>query len=238
MVGLTLEDLKSWKRLCCIITVLGGFQFMLITFIAMFFYPDGYSFTEDYFSYLGTTVNVKTGSPNNISRVLFLIACVVAGVSLIPFWIVITTLFTESKFMRYISLFGSIIGAISSVFLMGVGIYAENTHYFLHSSSAKMFFLFFIIAILTYSFAILLNSEYQNIYSFIGIVFSITIITIIIILYVFRYSIQISVITQKIIVYGFCLWAVLQISNVWKEHGIPFNFKRLLGRSIKRYFFK
>ena len=235
MTGLTLEHLKSWKRLCCIIIVLGGFQFILLTFIAMFFYPGGYSFTEDYFSDLGTTVNVKTGSPNDISRVLFLIACVVAGASLIPFWIVMSTLFTESKFTKYISLFGTIMGAISSLFLMGVGIYPANIHYSLHTMSAKMFFVFFIIAILVYSFVILLNSEYQNIYSFIGIVFSLSSI---ISLYIFRSSIHISAIMQKIIVYGFCLWAVLQISNVWKEYGIPFNFKRLLGRTIKKIFLK
>ncbi len=230
---LTLELLKSWKRVSCIIIVLGGFQFILLTFIAMFFYPGGYSFTEDYFSNLGTTVNVKTGSPNVISRVLFLIACVVVGASLIPFWVVLTALFTESKLTYYISLFGSIIGVGSSISLMGVGIFAEDTQYFLHSTSAKMFFIFMMIAILTFSTAILLNSEYPNIYSFVGIVFSISSITF---LYVFRYSIQISVIMQKIIVYGFCLWAVLQISNVWKEYGIPLNFKRLLGRSIKKIF--
>ena len=232
---LTLELLKSWKRLCCIAIVLGGFQFILLTFIAMIFYPGGYSFTEDYFSNLGTTVNVKTGSPNGISRVLFLIACVVVGASLIPFWVVLMALFTESKLTFYISLFGSIIGVASSLFLMGIGIFAWDTQYFLHSTLANMFFIFIIIAMLTYSTAILLNSEYPNIYSFVGIVFSISSI---IFLSVFSYSVIISVIMQKIIVYGFILWAVLQISNVWKEYGIPFNFKRLLGRSIKKIFLK
>ncbi|MFX1338978.1 MAG: DUF998 domain-containing protein, partial [Promethearchaeota archaeon] len=157
---LTLELLKSWKRLSCIITMIGGFQFILLTFIAMIFYPGGYSFTEDYFSNLGTTVNVNTGAPNGISRIMFLIACVTVGASLIPFWVVLTVLFTKSKLTFYISLFGSIIGVTSSIFLMGVGIFAEDTQYFLHSLSARMFFILIMIAILTYSCTILLNYEY------------------------------------------------------------------------------
>jgi len=220
---LTLELLKSWKRLSCIITMIGGFQFILLTFIAMIFYHGGYSFTEDYFSNLGTTVNVNTGAPNGISRILFLIACVVVGASLIPFWAVLTVLFTKSKLTFYISLFGSVIGVASSIFLMGIGIFAEDTQYFLHSLLARMFFIFIMIAILTYSFAILLNSEYPNAYSFVGIVFSISSIYF---LYLFRFSVEISVIMQKIIVYGFCLWTVLQISRVWKKYGIPLNNKK------------
>ncbi|MFX0071145.1 MAG: DUF998 domain-containing protein [Candidatus Hermodarchaeota archaeon] len=211
---LTLELLKSWKRIFCIATLLGGFQFILLTFIAMFFYPDGYSFTQDYFSYLGTTINIKTGSSNIVSRILFIIACVVAGATLIPFWIVSSTMFNKSTLLRYIRKVGSLMGIISSVFLMGVGVFAEDANYFLHSSSAKLFFTFVIIAILIHSFAILLDSDYQNIYSFTGIAFCITSV---ILLYVFRSSIVINIIMQKVIVYGFCIWVVVQISKIWKN---------------------
>jgi hypothetical membrane protein len=229
------DNFKLWKSLACIITLLGGFQFILLTFLAMLFYPDGYSFTTDYFSYLGTTINMKTGSPNIISRMLFLIACVVVGASLIPFWIVISTLFSESKFNQYISISGSVMGIISSVCLIGIGIFAEDTHYLVHTSLAKMFFSFIIIAILIYSFAILLNSRYHNINSFIGIAFSISVI---VFLYIFRNSIQMNIIMQKVIVYGYCAWVVLQISQIWKTIGIPLNYEKLLGRPIKRFFFR
>lgn len=212
MVTLKIEDLKAWKRLSCIISLFGGLQFIIVTFLAMFFYPDGYSFTEDYFSYLGTTVNLRTGAPNDVSRLMFVIACVVAGACLIPFWIVIATLFNESKIMKTLSLFGSLLGIISCPFLMGVGIYAGDTEYSLHVLSTRTFFLLFAAAILIYSIAILFNAEYQTIYSIIGIAFSI-----IIVLFVLRFFIQINVIMQKIIVYGFCLWALLQITKIWKQ---------------------
>ena len=229
------DNLKVWKSLACIITLLGGFQFILLSFIAMLFYPDGYSFTADYFSYLGTTINMKTGSPNLVSRILFLIACVVVGASLIPFWIVISTLFSESRLNKYISISGSIMGIISSVCLMGVGIFAEDTHYIVHISLAQMFFSFILIAVIIYSFAILLNPTYHNIYSLIGIGSSISII---ILLYIFRNSMLMNVLLQKIIVYGYCAWVVLQISQIWKVIGIPLNYKKLLGRPIKRFFYR
>ncbi|TFG13411.1 MAG: hypothetical protein EU535_04980 [Promethearchaeota archaeon] len=233
MVNLKIENLKTWKTIACVITLAGGFQFILLTFIAMFFYPDGYSFTGDYFSYLGTTVNLKTGSPNTISRILFFTACVIVGASLIPFWLVISTVFTETNLLKYIGISGSITGIISSICLMGVGIFAEDTHYVIHTSLAKMFFSFIIIAILIYSFAILLNSAYHNIYSLIGIAFSISVI---LMLYIFRNSMLMNIIMQKVIVYGYCAWVTLHIFEILKKIGITFNYKKSIGNSIKKIF--
>ena len=212
MDGLKLDDLKSWKRLSCIIALLGGMQFIIITFIAaIFFYPDGYSFTEDYISYLGTTVNVRTGSNNLISSVLFVIACVTVGASLIFFWIVMTTIFDDNKIMKIFSYIGSLLGLISSPLIMGVGIFPGNTHHFEHAFSATYFFLSFAGAIFFYSIAILLKKDYSNIYAFVGFVFSI-----IVGLIILRIFIQYNPIIQKVIVYGYILWAAFQITKIWK----------------------
>ncbi len=210
---LSLENLKSWKRVCCLITVLGELQFIVVTFIAMLFYPDGYSFTVNYFSHLGTTVTVR-GKPNTVSRVLFLIAFMITGVVLIPFWIVITTLFSDKKTTRYISLLGSTLGVISSPFLMGIAIFPGDTQYDLHSLSTRAFFLLFAFAIAIYSVAILLNRDYQNFYAYIGIAFFIVIV-----LFIFRFFTSIGAIMQKIIVYCFIIWAAIQTVKVWKVSG-------------------
>jgi hypothetical membrane protein len=95
---------------------------------------------------------------------------------------------------------------------MGIGIYAGDTQHTLHALSARMYFLLFAAAILIYSIAILFNRDYPKIYSMIGIVFSILIV-----LYILSFFIQINAIMQKIIVYGFCLWALLQITIIWKQ---------------------
>ena len=177
----------------------------------MLLYPDGYSFVDHYISHLGTTKTVN-GSSNTIPRILFVITCVVAGISLIPFWIVITTLFLDAPLMKYISLLGSTLGLISSPFIMALAIFAADTHGPEHAITTRIFFLLFAAAILIYSIAILLNSEFQNSFSFIGIGFAI-----IIVLFIFGYFSIINVIMQKIIVYGFILWSVIQVIKVWKE---------------------
>ncbi|TFF99680.1 MAG: hypothetical protein EU540_06320 [Promethearchaeota archaeon] len=212
MVGLKLDDLKSWKRLSCIIALLGGMQFIIITIIAaIFFYPDGYSFTEDYISYLGTTVNVRTGSNNIISSILFAVTCLVVGLSLIFFWIVMTTIFDDDIITQIFSYLGSFLGYISSLLIMGVGIFPGNTHLSEHAFSATYFFLSFAGAIFFYSIAILLKKDYSNIYAIVGFVFSI-----IVGLIILRIFFQYNPIMQKVIVYGYILWAALQITKIWK----------------------
>ena len=47
----------------CIFAVIGALQFIIITFISMFTYPDGYDFFGHYFSDLGTTMT-RNGIPN------------------------------------------------------------------------------------------------------------------------------------------------------------------------------
>jgi len=205
-----LEKIKSWKQIACIFAIIGAVQFIIITFIAMLLYADGYSFTGHYISHLGTTKTVK-GSPNTIPRILFIITCVIAGISLIPFWIVITTLFLDSPLMKYVSLLGSTLGLISTPFIMALAIYAADTHGPEHSITTRIFFLLFAAAILIYSIAILLNSDYQNSFSFVGIAFSI-----IIVLFIFGYFRFMNIIMQKIIVYGFIVWASIQVIKVWK----------------------
>ena len=212
MVKIKVEDLKSWKKLSCLTSVLGGLFFIIITIISMVFYPGGYSFFYDYFSTLGASKSLNTHEPNPVSSVLFTIACVVVGISLIPFWIVVTTLFKDKSITKYLSYIGSIIGFISSPSLIGVGIFPTDTASLEHLISSRFFFLSFATAIMIYSIAIILNDDYQKMYAFIGFGFSIFIV-----LFVFRVFALINPLAQKIIVYGFVAWAFLQIEKIWKN---------------------
>ena len=211
MNNLKLEYLISWKRLSCLIAVFGGVQFVILTLIAMFLYPDGYSFAEDYLSHLGTTITYDNFSPNMICRILFLVACVLAGVSLIPFWIAMTTLFKESEIAKYFGYIGSFLGLISSPLLMAVGIFPGDTHYIEHAFSARYFFMLFALAILVCSIAILLKDDYHNVYAFVGFAFSILIL-----LYTSGFFAPINSLMQKVIIYGFISWSALQITRIWR----------------------
>ncbi len=213
MTRLNFESLKSWKRLACLIAVIGTLQMIVLTLIAMILYTDGYSFSDHYFSHLGLT-HTPNGSNNTICQILFVIALVGAAISLIPFWIVITTIFSDLEGIKYLSYFGSILGLLSSPFLIGVAIFPGDTYGALHSMSARNFFLLFAVAILVYSIAIFFNKDYQNIYAIVGIIFSV-----IIVLFIFRFFSAINPIMQKTIIYCFCLWGAFQITKIWKVVG-------------------
>ena len=207
-----LEDLKSWKRVACLISLIGGLQFIIITIIAMIFYSGGYLFFDYTFSYLGTTI-AENGTDNTISRVFFIIACTTAAITLAPFWFVMPTLFSEKNLTKYISLLGSTCGVVSSPFLCLLAIIPFDIDFAGHILATNIFFLLFAAAIIIYSIAIFFNKDYQNIYGFVGIAFSILIV-----LYptVFRNIDLIRALMQKIIIYGFILWVLYQVTKVWK----------------------
>ncbi|MBD3256192.1 MAG: DUF998 domain-containing protein [Candidatus Lokiarchaeota archaeon] len=211
MKYLKIKDLKSWKRISCLIAIFGGLFFLITTIIAMIIYPGGYSFTNYYFSNLGTSKTVGTSEPNPIASVLFLLACVIAGLSLIPFWVALTSVFSRKPSTKFLSYIGSILGIISSPLLMAIGIFPGDTAHAEHTFSARFFFLAFAITIMLYSVAIIINEQYLNIYSYLGIIFSIFIV-----LFLFRIFDLINPLVQKIIVYGFMVWVLIQITKIWK----------------------
>jgi hypothetical protein len=211
--------IKSWKGIFCILAVIGAMQFIIITIIAMFFYPGGYLFFEYTFSYLGTTV-AENGADNSISRFLFVLACTLTAILLNPFWVVMPTLFLNNKSIKYLSLLGSLCGIVSSPFLYLLAIIPGDIDFVGHIIATNVFFLLFAAAIIIYSITILLNKEYQNVYGWVGIAFSV-----IIILYplVFRNIYAIRSLMQRIVVYGFVLWIVYQSTRVWKSIGPKTN---------------
>jgi hypothetical protein len=214
MTGLNLESIKSWKRLGCLITLIGGLQMLILTTIAMIVYPGGYDFSSQYFSHLGLSKSTN-GSPNTISQALFMVGLIGAGIGLIPFWIIIPTLFSELKYVNYVAYLGSFIGIFTSPLLIGVAVFPGDTQGALHGFCARYLFLTFSAAIFLYSIAIFFNRNYENIYGFVGIVFSV-----IIIMFIFRFFAFINPIMQKTIIYGFCLWSLYQISQIWKTISI------------------
>lgn len=65
-------------------------------FLAAFFYPGGYDYYRYYCSDLGA-VAAKNGELSSISSSLFFVALTVVATTLIPFWLVLHSLFIESK---------------------------------------------------------------------------------------------------------------------------------------------
>jgi len=197
-------------RLACIVTVFGVLQFLLLTFLAAFFYPGGYDYFGYYFSDLGAVV-ARNGEPNSISAVLFSVALTIVALALIPFWLILRSIFTESRVGRVLSTLGSISGLTSSPFIIGVALFPIDTQLDPHILATLIFFSLFVLSTIFYSIAIMLNRNHSNYFGLVGIV-------------LFAVSLAIFVdplaphvaFLQTIVTYGYFVWVLLQTYLVWR----------------------
>ncbi len=118
---------SSLKKLARIFLSVGTIQYVVVTAIAMFFYPGGsnadpsggpytvgYDFFGNYFSDLGRTIAIN-GAANPIASLLYYIANVVYGASLIPFFLTIAPEFSIKKQGKGAGLATAIFGTIAGL---------------------------------------------------------------------------------------------------------------------------
>ena len=197
-------------RLACLVTVFGVVQFLLLTFLAAFFYPGGYDYFGYYFSDLGAVV-ARNGEPNSISAILFSVALTMVALALIPFWLILRSIFTESRVGKVLSTLGSISGLTSSPFIIGVALFPIDTQLDTHILATLIFFSLFVSSTVFYSIAIMLNQNHSNYFGLVGVV-------------LFAVSLAIFVdplaphvaFLQTIVTYGYFFWVLLQTFLVWR----------------------
>ncbi len=191
---------RSWKWFGAICGILGGVLFIIFSFAGMLVYPGGYSFLTNYFSEIGLTQ--VGGQPNGAGYALFMAACTSAAVCSIPFWLSIRTVFTKPTSVRYMGLIGTILGIMTAPFLSGLSILAGDIFPYQHGLSTVLIFLLYSSAIVIYSVAILLNKNYNHLFSLVGFV-----VAAICLLHIFLIG---TALMQKIAVYGLVLWSAFQ----------------------------
>ena len=206
-------EIRSIGRLACLVTVFGVGQFLLLTFLAALFYPGGYDYFGYYFSDLGA-VAARNGEPNLISRTLYFVAFTIVALAFVPFWLIIRSLFPKSKVEKVLSTLGSVLGLISSPFMIGVALFPMDIQLEIHFTLALTFVSFFVLASLLYSIAIIFNQNYPNYLGLIAFV-------------LFAVSLASSAVSfmdpnapygaflQKIAVYSYFIWTLLPIYLAW-----------------------
>ncbi|MHA2225867.1 MAG: hypothetical protein ACXAC8_11720 [Candidatus Hodarchaeales archaeon] len=205
----SVDDIKSLGRLACLIAAFGAVQFLLITTIAALLYPGGYDYFNYFFSWLGR-VNAVNGDPNPVGQILFMVTCILVAICLLPFWIVIRSVFTETSIEKILAIIGSVVGLLGIPFMIGIGIFPSDTQTAPHISSATNFFLTMAFAIIIYSIAILMNKNYPNYYSILG-----GFIFVLVLIYVFVDLGAYGAFIQKVIVYSYIIWTIIQLFRIW-----------------------
>lgn len=202
---------KDHKRLLSQVTIFGVFQFILLTFIAGLFYPGGYDYFGYYFSDLGAET-ARNGEPNNLSSKIFTATLTLTALSLIPFWIITRSLFTDSRILKILSNIGSSLGLASTPFIIGVGVFPLDTKVKTHLLVTLTFFTLFTLASLLYSIAIIMDKRYPSILGVIGLIlFGVSILV-----YLNPLAPYVAFL-QNILAYGYFLWILAPIKLLWSN---------------------
>jgi len=201
---------SSVGRLACLVTVFGVMQFLLLTFLAAFFYPGGYDYFGYYFSDLGAVI-ARNGEPNPISAILFSVALTIVAIALIPFWLILRSIFKESRLGGVLSTLGSMLGLTSSPFIIGVALFPIDTQLDTHILATLIFFSLFVLSTIFYSIAIILNKNHSNYFGLVGIVLFVVSLAI----FVDPLAPHVAFL-QTIVTYGYFIWVLLQTFLVWR----------------------
>jgi len=207
------SDFKKIGKLSCILTIFGVIQFFILTFLATFFYPGGYDYFGYYFSDLGA-VTARNGDPNPTSRILFFIALILLALILIPFWLTTRSLFLESNRGKILGKISSILGVVSSPFLIGVALFPLDTQLDPHFLATFVFVLLFVSATLLYSISMILNQNYPKHFGVIGFILFVIPIASFTVSFMDP-SAPLGAFLQKIALYGYFIWVLLPIYLVW-----------------------
>lgn len=221
---------KNWKSLAFLIVILGSIQFIILTFIAMFFYKGGtyidpstsqYIFWYNYFSDLGQYIS-HSGISNRISFILFTITLTLWGLSQIPFFITFPYFFKNSKKLKSLSIVGSIFGILMGVFYVGIAFTPSDLMDNLHNFFAFFGFGSGFICIILYSAVIYQDLKYPNFYAKIfvisAIILSLYFITLGLIQNInIAMRLFLSVTGQKIMIYCLLICGIIQGYGALKQ---------------------
>lgn len=226
--NLKINPIWLWQapQICLLI-----FLFLVIS--AAFLYPGGtlhdaematYSFSNNYLSDMGRTIAIN-GEANFFASSFFLIALTIAGLVIMLFFINARVLFKDTKTMRILALIGTITGILGCLSLIGVGFTPVNLYREPHIFAANWVFRFFFVASLCYTFAIFLKKEMPNKLAIGYLIFSIFIISYILINelgpspHTSPQILTIKVMAQKIILLCFIATIYLQSVGIKKIYG-------------------
>jgi hypothetical protein len=155
------------------------FLFLVLTSLAMVFYPGGtrpapgtkgYLFFENFFSELGLS-RTYSGGPNNVSFLLFTAALALAGLALALYFTLSPSLFWDSRNTRVLSMCGTFFGIISGLSFIGVALTPADLYQAPHQLFVQLAFTTFFVGVVFYALAILLNRSYPNLYALVNITF-------------------------------------------------------------------
>ena len=222
--------IKNWKW-AFFLVMINCCQFLILTNIAMFFYPggtitdpntSGYSLWKNLFSDLGRYIT-PSGESNLISFVLYNISLFLMGVLLIPYFVVMPQLFKDKEGIkvegRGLCVAGSIIGIPIAISMIGASLTPADLLYGIHVSFGFVKFILLIPQVLLYSMAIFQNKIYPKRYAYVFMIFGIMQLIFVSIMFFSVSQEELSIIFaagQNIVVYAMTVCYLIEGYGAWK----------------------
>jgi len=210
-----------WQVFSLVMT--GCALFVVLTAVAMWFYPGGtyadpsasrYSFSTNFFSELGLTVT-RSGEPNTVSAILWFLAMSLAGAGLVLFFVSFRQFFTGSRWGRILSGLGSAVGVVSGICFVGVAFTPANVFLGAHVRFVLWAFQTFPLAAILYAMAVLSEPAYPKRYGWMFLGFAVLLVLYIMLLMTgpgqdSRQGLMIQAVGQKVIVYASIITIFIQ----------------------------
>jgi len=150
--------------------IVTGIIFLILTGIAMLFYPGGtmtdphvhgYAFFSNFLSDLGRT-STPSGQDNLVSRLLFMSALIIGASGIMLLFVAFTQFFTTPGAARWLSRLGAVCGFITGLCFIGVAVVPLNRYGLVHNLFLYIASLTFIVAYLLLFLAVLLTSGFPR----------------------------------------------------------------------------
>jgi len=174
-------NVENWKNKAVFVMILGQVLFVILFFLAMIFYAGGtrdnttllgYSFWGNSISDLGRII-AWSGDLNITSMVFLSTALIVYAVFFIPFYLIISKLFSEGKIEKYASKIGSILGVIFSLSHIGLAFTPADVLYMWHTIFVLIGYICAFVMSVFFTIAFFKNKKFSNIYAIIFALFTI-----------------------------------------------------------------
>jgi hypothetical protein len=172
---------EAWGKRPFQFTTFACIQFVVLSAIAMLVYSGGtvadpnsrgYSFFDNFFSDLGLTIS-RSGAPNTPSMALFITALTLAGLGLVVFFVAAPQFFWRERVLRVLSLLGSAFGVLSGLCFIGVAWTPANLMAGPHGQVTLWAFQTFLVVVVFYDLAIVLNPRFANVYALVYFLFAV-----------------------------------------------------------------
>jgi hypothetical protein len=197
------------------VSVIGCALFVVLTAIAMLFYPGGtgvdrtttgYSFTLNAFSDLGMTRSFS-GGRNLVSMALFVVGLCAGGAGLITFFTAFAKLFPTTRYVGIAARAASYAGVLAGLAFIGVALVPADLNFQRHLFFVLMAFRFFTLAAIASVVCLLGSTTLPRVYAYLFLAFTVLLFGYLRILGLVssagtREAVLLQVIGQKVIAYS------------------------------------